>query len=340
MNIYQFRNAFLAGTCLLLLATGGSLSLAAKPGGGGGGAVPPGTIYYYQGDGYGSMKADGSGKASAPSGNPSYQRHGGSRWFLQTRYIDFEEHGVDEVGNPIYWSVYDVVAVNETGGAISLATARGFDVGATSWSKDDSFISYTSAVDTGDGVEGGLFIVELNWDLGLPAPEAPIPAFQAATTIWGEVSLTAHDWSPAGNAFVFQFLGEDGIEQLAVATFTDTGVVAHPLTPGVHPAWSPNGSRIAYAKWSWQLGDELYEIWTVNPDGSAPARLTQSSATSNSRRSQLSPTWSPDSAHVAFTEILRKGNNSTRNVARIPAAGGTSISLTSNGASGNPKWRP
>jgi len=340
MTNHRFRNTFVAGFCLLLLATGRNPSSAARPGGGGGGPVPPGTIYYYQGDGYGSMKADGSDKTTTPSGNPSYQRHGGSRWFLQTRYIDFEDHGFDEWGNPIYWDIYDLVAVNETGTVVTLATVRGFDVGQVAWKKDDSFISYTSAVDTGNGVEGGLFVVELNWDLGVPLPAAPIPVFQTETSIWGEVNMTAHDWSPAGNAFAFQFLGVDGIWQLAVATITNTGVETHPLAPGLHPAWSPNGGRIAYARRYWQLGDDLHEIWTVNPDGSAPARLTQSSATSNSRRSQLSPTWSPDGAHVAFTDLLMKGNNRTQNVLRIPTAGGSTVSLSSNGASGSPKWRP
>ena len=64
----------------------------------------------------------------------------------------------------------------------------------------------------------------------------------------------------------------------------------HSETDGT-PAWSPDGTRIAFT--SDRDGDND-EIYVMNADGSGVTRLTNHSA------SDWMPTWSPDGARIAF----------------------------------------
>jgi dipeptidyl aminopeptidase/acylaminoacyl peptidase len=63
------------------------------------------------------------------------------------------------------------------------------------------------------------------------------------------------------------------------------------------PAWSPDGSRIAF---QYRTNDHS-EIYVVNRDGSGRTALTQSSALNAAGSvSSVSPAWSPDSSQVAY----------------------------------------
>jgi TolB protein len=65
------------------------------------------------------------------------------------------------------------------------------------------------------------------------------------------------------------------------------------------PAWSPDGSRIAYTVYV-EGGPEGfdYEIWTVNPDGTGPRRLVDLGACRAYCAGGLA--WSPDGSMLAF----------------------------------------
>jgi TolB protein len=58
------------------------------------------------------------------------------------------------------------------------------------------------------------------------------------------------------------------------------------------PAWSPNGTRIAFA--SDQSGD--FELYTIRADGSGQIQLTNSSGGG-------SPAWSPDGTKIVFSRL-------------------------------------
>ena len=63
------------------------------------------------------------------------------------------------------------------------------------------------------------------------------------------------------------------------------------------PAWSPDGSRIAFTRSAgvWIYGDEpIVTIHVVNADGTGRVQLTDAIATDRK------PTWSPDGGRIAF----------------------------------------
>ena len=64
---------------------------------------------------------------------------------------------------------------------------------------------------------------------------------------------------------------------------------------GAHPAWAPDGSRIAYAL---SYTDEM-GIWVAGPDGLAPVNLTRELSAGPEAEFSY-PAWSPDGARIAF----------------------------------------
>ncbi len=114
-------------------------------------------------------------------------------------------------------------------------------------------------------------------------------------------------------------------------TINSNGTGATRLTthdaPDVEPAWSPDGSKIAFTS----QRDGNGEIYIMNADGSGLARLTQNSAADGQ------PAWSPDGLKLAF-ESNRDGN---REIYVMNADGSGVTRLTSNGnQDGQPAWSP
>ena len=90
-----------------------------------------------------------------------------------------------------------------------------------------------------------------------------------------------------------------------------------------NPAWSPDGSRIAFDRnGAGQLGGA--DIWVMKADGSGLQRLTSGTSF------DAHPTWSPDGKKIAF---YRSGQ-----IYAMNADGSGIIQLSSDGD--NPKWSP
>ncbi len=96
--------------------------------------------------------------------------------------------------------------------------------------------------------------------------------------------------------------GGDGDHQIFAMESNDSGPVIN-LTDGLDddgkpfrsPAWSPDGTKIAFQS---QLAREGYfDIYTINADGGGLKKLT---ACTDAEKNNENPTWSPDGSQIAF----------------------------------------
>ena len=94
-----------------------------------------------------------------------------------------------------------------------------------------------------------------------------------------------------------------------------------------HPSWSPDGKRIAFM--SRREGHFIgefgltYEIYVMDADGKNTRRLT------NNRKSDSSPSWSPDGKWIVFSAD-RKGDNVNYEIYVMDNDGGNQRRLTNN----------
>ena len=93
------------------------------------------------------------------------------------------------------------------------------------------------------------------------------------------------------------------------------------------PAWSPDGSHIAFV--SDRTGHS--EIYIMNADGSNVVRRTFSESYSQN------PAWSPDGARIAYSSM----SNGSANISVVGAMSGSpSVLFEEPGRIANPSWSP
>lgn len=101
---------------------------------------------------------------------------------------------------------------------------------------------------------------------------------------------------------------------------------------GISPAWSPDGTRIAFA--SNIAGN--FDIWVMDADGGNLSQLTSHS------ENDIDPCWSPDGTKIAFASKragLRERPN--YNIWVMDASGGNLTQLTiEKSYDGAPSWSP
>jgi len=93
------------------------------------------------------------------------------------------------------------------------------------------------------------------------------------------------------------------------------------------PAWSPDGSRIAFVVMDPEEG--MKHIRVVDPDGGNMARLTEEG-------DSVDPAWSPDGSQIAFAGLTDDGVD----ILVMDADGGNLRRLTTDGSGSEPSWSP
>jgi TolB protein len=107
-------------------------------------------------------------------------------------------------------------------------------------------------------------------------------------------------WSPDGAHILSQTRGELSWE---LYLMNADGSDLRPLSVdgkvwGI--SWSPDGAKLAYTTLSGGGEERRLQIWTQQPDGSAPSLLFESA--SGPFRTGSSPVWSPDGTRIAFVQ--------------------------------------
>jgi Tol biopolymer transport system component len=132
-------------------------------------------------------------------------------------------------------------------------------------------------------------------------------------------------FSPDGKHIAFNQGGGKG----GIFVVGATGESVRRLTDfGSNPAWSPDGLHVVFS--TDEVGSVYArtsdsELWTVDLGGGAPVKIEDGDA--------VQPAWSPSGRRIAFW----RSRNGQRDLATIPAAGGTQVLVTSDAAA---DWAP
>lgn len=139
------------------------------------------------------------------------------------------------------------------------------------------------------------------------------------------------------------FSAQDGGGTYQIYTMREDGSGVRRLTHGRYsstaPDWSPDGERIAYARYTPDIGGDA--LWVMDADGSNQEPLVHNPHTGNPQRGSY-PNWHPDGTRVAFEQCLNceaGGDNYEIFVADLQS--GTIDTLSNHPvADRQPKWSP
>ena len=167
-----------------------------------------------------------------------------------------------------------------------------------SWSPDGRELAFLSA----NGPRGGIVIERADGTHRRRLARVTVP--------------TQLVWAPSGDRIAY--VADDGLVVIG-----DDGTRLWSLAAGGDPAWSSDGSRLAFTD------GETGPIETVNADGTGERRLTNGAY-------DQSPSWSPDGRLVVFARALSAGGADSLFVVGDDGSGLRALGL----AGTSPAWSP
>lgn len=124
----------------------------------------------------------------------------------------------------------------------------------------------------------------------------PVTGAQRRVTVDVDHAERHVNWSPEGQHLAYLGGASPGYRPQLKTVDVDGSHVAFLIgsaeAPAFEPAWSPDGSRIAYVLWN----PNLPQIGTSRPDGSGATLLGPAPV----NQGQDSPSWSPDASRLAY----------------------------------------
>jgi Tol biopolymer transport system component len=165
-------------------------------------------------------------------------------------------------------------------------------------------------------------------DLQPVGDDPPGHQFYPSVSPDGKRLLFASVKSPTGDT-------DRGIETQSPAGGPVTTLFDFPGTYDSAPAWSPDGTKIAFESnvnvFNTNPGNDL-EIWVMNADGSSPVKLTDNTVHDEG------PAWAPDGTMLAYSS---GPTNATVDINVMTAAGVHLGKLTDYaGRDESPDWQP
>ncbi|BDU78581.1 TolB family protein [Mesoterricola sediminis] len=146
-------------------------------------------------------------------------------------------------------------------------------------------------------------------------------------------------WSPDGTRLAFHSQQDEPDGDIFVARLRDGALEGRTnltprqpgdpeISPDVTPAWSPDGTRLAFT--SYRSGSPA--LWVMAADGTQARQLTPTSAT----HGDYFPTWSPDGQWIAFQRL----SQDAARIGLLPADGGSPAFFDFDGRAYAPSWSP
>jgi hypothetical protein len=277
------------------------------------------------------MNSDGSNKTRLGMGlfgPPSRLPHNGHRWFVATLGISgqFYPDGTPRRELFAFRDDYDVNSNNTPETRVRLTDDPTLEPSFADWVPGDEDISFIglrwSSADPGaPAFEGGLYTASLAFDgagniIGLAsqpvAPVISVPLVEVQPGDW-RPNFVAYSWHPAADRVTYT----DNDSQLWVANILNAHTLIH--TGNAHaPQFSPDGSKIAFTSAG---------IWTIKPNGAGLKLVVRQTTAWFPSHVH----WSPTGSHFVFAgeSNIDIGNS---DIFRVPATGGTAVSLTSTPA--------
>jgi Tol biopolymer transport system component len=132
-------------------------------------------------------------------------------------------------------------------------------------------------------------------------------------------------WSPDGVSIAFDSDRDGGNPEIYVMASDGTAPTRVTNEPGndTQPSWAPDGSKLVFA--SSRPNVSVLNVWTMNPNGSGLANLTQYEFEEGTAGN--GPAWSPDGATIVFTH-KPTGGTTTSDIWSVPGSGGGLTRLT------------